>query len=151
MIMGREKILVRDNKGVFLKMFKRKFKDEFDFSGNSFLIENEDDYKDYDHSIFVVYDKSEMIEYLKLEKKGSNVLVCLFNKQLYASLTFLQEINNLILLDESKTKPDIIKDLKAYFKKTPEFSEQTSKSVFSGSAIFQTQFHNMYNALFFLL
>lgn len=149
--MEREKILVRDNKGVFLKMFKRKFKDEFDFFGNSFLIENENDYKDFDRSIFVVYDKTEMINYLKLEKKGSNVLVCLFNKQLYSSLTFFQEINNLILLDESKTKPEIVKDLKAHFKKTPEPVEQASKSLFGSSPIFQTQFHNLYNALFFLL
>jgi len=149
--MEREKVLVRDNKGVFLKMFKRKFKDEFDFSGNSFLIENENDYKDFDRSIFVVYDKSEMIDYLKLEKKGTNVLVCLFNKQLYSSLSFLQEINNLILLDESKTKPEIVKDLKDHFKKIPEADGRAPKSVFASSAIFQTQFHNLYNALFFLL
>ncbi|MNL11017.1 hypothetical protein D3C87_1318350 [compost metagenome] len=149
--MEREKVLVRDSRGVFLKMFRRKFKDEFDFSGNSFLIENENDYKDFDRSIFVVYDKSEMIDYLKLEKKGSNALVCLFNKQLYSSLTFLQEINNLILLDETKTKPEIVKDLKAYFKKTSQCSEQSSKSVFGNSAIFQTQLNKLYNALFFLL
>jgi hypothetical protein len=149
--MEREKVLVRDNRGIFLKMFKRKFKDEFDFSGNSFLIENENDYKDFDRSIFVVYDKSEMIDYLKLEKKGTNVLVCLFNKQLYSSLSFLQEINNLILLDESKTKPEIVKDLKAHFKRTSEAPASAAKSLFSGSAIFQTQFNNLYNALFFLL
>ncbi|QOG00566.1 hypothetical protein [Flavobacterium sp. MDT1-60] len=149
--MEREKVLVRDNKGVFLKMFKRKFKDEFDFSGNSFLIENENDYKDFDRSIFVVYDKTEMIDYLKLEKKGANVLVCLFNKQLYGSLAFFQEINNLILLDESKTKPEILKDLKAHFKKAQEPAEQVSKTLLESSAIFQTQFYNSYNALFFLL
>ena len=51
-------------------MFKRQFKNEFDFSGSSFLIENENDCKNFDRSIFVVYDKSEMIDFLKLEKKG---------------------------------------------------------------------------------
>lgn len=132
-------------------MFKRKFKDEFDFSEKSFLLENENDFKDFDRSIFVVYDKSEMIDYLKLEKKGSNVLVCLFNKQLYSSLAFLQEINNLILLDETKTKPDIVKDLKAHLRKTPETGEQVTKSIFTGATIFQTQFYNLHKALFFLL
>ena len=132
-------------------MFRRKFKNEFDFSGDSFLIQNENDSKNYDRSIFVVYDKSEMIDYLKLEKKGSNVLVCLFNKQLYSSLSFMQEINNLILLDESKTKPEIVKDLKAHFRRSPEPNTQESKTVFGSSSIFQTQFHNFYNALFFLL
>lgn len=148
--MEREKVLVRDNKGVFLKMFKRKFKAEFDFSENSFLIENEDDYKDFDRSIFVVYDKAEMIDYLRLEKKGSNVLVCLFDKHLYSGLTFLQEINNLILLDESKTKPEIVKDLKAHFNMTSG-SGEGAKTMFLSSAIFQNQFHNLYNALFFML
>lgn len=148
--MEREKVLVRDNKGVFLKMFKRKFKAEFDFSEKSFLIENENDCKDFDRSIFVVYDKSEMIDYLKLEKKGPNVLVCLFNKQLYSGLTFLQEVNNLILLDESKTKPEIVKDLKAHFNRSLENVERP-KSIFENSGIFQTQFHKLYNALFFLL
>lgn len=149
--MEREKVLVRDNRGIFLKMFKRKFKDEFDFSGNSFLIENESDYTNFDRSIFVVYDKTEMIDYLKLETKGTNVLVCLFNKQLYNSLMFLQEINNLILLDQSKTKTEIVKDLKAHFKKTPEPCQQLSKSLVGSSSIFHTKFHNLYNALFFLL
>ena len=132
-------------------MFKRKFKNEFNFFENSFLIDNENDYKDFDRSIFVVYNKSEMIDYLKLEKKGSNVLVCLFDKKLYTSLAFLQEINNLILLDESKTKPEIVKDLQSHFNNTSKPNEQISKSVFGSSAIFQTQFYNLYSALFFLL
>lgn len=132
-------------------MFKRKFKNEFDFSEDTFLIKNENDLENFDRSIFVVYDKFEMIEYLKLEKKGSNVLVCLFNKQLYGSLTFMDEINNLILLDGSKTKPEIVKDLKLYLKRNIESTEQNTKSLFTNSMIFQTQFHNFYKALFFLM
>jgi len=149
--MEKEKVLVRDNKGTFLKMFKRRFKDEFDFSENSFLLENENDFKDFDRSIFVVYDKSEMIDYLKLEKKGSNVLVCLFNKQLFSSLKFMKEIDNLILLDASKTKQEIVKDLKAHFKGDKEHIEQPLDSIFASSGIFQLKFHNLYKALFFLL
>lgn len=132
-------------------MFKRKFKNEFDFLENSFLIENEDEFKDFDRSIFVVYDKAEMIDYLKLEKRGSNILVCLFNKQIFGSLAFLQEINNLILLDGTKTKPEIMKDLKAYLRTTPDSVEQDTKSIFTSASIFQTQFYNLHKALFFLL
>jgi hypothetical protein len=140
-----------DNKGIFLKMFKRKFKNEFDFTEDTFLLKNENDFENFDRSIFVVYDKSEMIEYLKLEKKGANVLVCLFNKQLYGSLTFMNEINNLVLLDGSKTKPEIVKDLKLHLKRTLQPEEQAAKTVFTNSTIFQTQFYNFYKALFFLL
>jgi hypothetical protein len=132
-------------------MFKRKFKKEFDFSENSFQLENENDYKDFDRSIFVVYDKTEMIDYLRLEKKGSNVLVCLFDRGLYSSVTFLEEINNLILLDASKTKLEIVKDLKEHLKKNTEAEEQTVQSIFTNAKIFQTQFYNLHKALFFLL
>ena len=133
-------------------MFKRKFKNDFDFfEKNSFQIENENDYKDFDRSIYVVYEKSEMIDYLKSEKKGSNVLVCLFNKQLYSSLSFMDEINNLLLLDESKTKQEIVKDLKMHLKKVVGNNETINQYDLSGSNMFQMQFHNLYKALFFLL
>ena len=145
--MEKKRVLVQDNKGVFLKMFKRTFKDEFNFFEKSFSFINE--CASFDRSIFVVYDKSELIEYLNMDNKGSNVLVCLFNKQLYGSLVFLEEMNNLILLDESKTKSEIIKDLKAYFNKKSDETE-IKKTVFGNSTIFQTQFHNFHKAMFFL-
>ena len=64
---------------------------------------------------------------------------------------FLQEIDNLVLLDQSKTKPEIVKDLKAHFKNNVEPIEQPFKSIFGSSSIIQTQFHNLFNSLFFLL
>lgn len=150
--MEKERVLVRDNKGVFLKMFKRKFKDQFDFSEDSFLIKGENESKTYDRSIFVVYDKFELIEFLKLEKKGTNVLVCLFNKQLYGSLAFLEDLNNLVFLDGSKTRAEIIKDLKSHFKMIPSLATlQGAEMKLQTSNMMQTQFHNFYKALFFLM
>ncbi|MNR21052.1 hypothetical protein D3C85_1379290 [compost metagenome] len=63
----------------------------------------------------------------------------------------MEEINNLILLDGSKTKQEISKDLKAHFKRDRENTEQPAKPMFASSGIFQAQFHNLYSALFFLL
>lgn len=149
--MEKERVLVRDNKGVFLKMFKRRFKDEFDFFENPFLYKNENEVTEFNRSIFVVYDKSELIEFLQLDKKGTNVLVCLFNKQLYDSLSFLEEVKSLILLDNSKTRIEIIKELKAHFKSKPAIIPETSAMKFSASNIISTQFNNFYKALFFLM
>ncbi|MDR7370092.1 hypothetical protein [Flavobacterium aquidurense] len=146
--MEKESVLVQDNKGVFLKMFKRTFKDEFDFFVNSFSKKVAS--ANFDRFIYVVYDKTELIEYLSMDTKGSNVLVCLFNKQLYGSLLFLEEVNNLILLDESKTKPEIIKDLKVYFNRKSDATERTKQTAFTNSTIFQTQFHDFHKAMFFL-
>ncbi|WP_164975049.1 hypothetical protein [Flavobacterium sp. YO12] len=47
-------------------MFKRKFKDEFEFSEDSFLLKNEEESKDFDRSIFVIYEKSELIDFFKI-------------------------------------------------------------------------------------
>jgi len=148
--MEKERILVRDNKGVFLKMFKRRFKNEFDFFENSFLYKNENEATEFDRSIFVIYDKNELIEFLQLDKKGINVLVCLFNKQLYNSLSFLEEVKSLILLDSSKTRIEIIKELKLHLSKS-DFDEETSEITFPASNGISTQFNNFYKALFFLM
>lgn len=149
--MEKERILVRDNKGLFLKMFKRKFKDESDFFENSFLYRSENESKEFDRSIFVVYNKYELIEFLKLDKKGVNVLVCLFNKQLYDSLSFLEDVKNLILLDSSKTGAEIIKELKLHFKSKSGFVSQIPETKFPCSNIISTQFNDFYKALFFLM
>ncbi|MDP5199130.1 hypothetical protein [Flavobacterium sp. DG2-3] len=121
--MEKEKVLVRDNKGAFLKMFKRKFKEEFEFNENPSLINTKEEPSDFDRCIYVVYDNVEFIDFLKLDKKGTNVLVYLFNEKLYNSVSFLEELGNLMLLDGSKAKTEIIKDLKAYFNQKNDFDE----------------------------
>ena len=98
-------------------MFKRKFKNEFEFSEDSFLLKDEEKAKEFDHSIFVVYDKSELIDFLKLDYKGRNFLLCLFDKQLQVKLSIFDEIKNFNLIDASKTRAEVFKDLKLYFKK----------------------------------
>jgi len=149
--MEKERVLVCDNKGIFLKMFKRRFKNEFDFFENSLLSENANEATKFDRSIYVVYDKSELVEFLQLEKKGTNVLVCLFNKQLYDSLSFLQEVKSLILLDSSKTRIEIIKELQSHFKNKSDLVPETSEMKFAASNIMSIKFNNFYKALFFLM
>lgn len=149
--MEKEKVLVCDNKKIFLKMFKRRFKDEFDFFECPLVLHDEKKSKDFDRSIFVVYDKFEMINYLKLATGENNILVCLFNKQLYDSLRFLEELNSLILLDDSKTRMDIVKELKDHLKSKPKHECEIDKKRFPSTSVLHTQFHNFYKALFFLM
>jgi hypothetical protein len=56
-----------------------------------------------------------------------------FNKQLYKSLSFLEEFNDLFLLDGSKTRNEIIMDLQANFKNALNFKKHFTESVFTGS------------------
>ncbi|WP_291148581.1 hypothetical protein [Flavobacterium sp. UBA7680] len=141
---------IEDNQGVFLKMFKRKFKEEFEFSEDSFLLENGSKPKDFERSIFVVYDKSELIDFLKLEKKGTNVMVCFFNKHLHNSLLYFNEIKNLKLVDASKSRNELLKELKSYFKDTSDFISKIPEIKFSNSTVNQTQLDSLQKALFFM-
>ncbi|WP_264537999.1 hypothetical protein [Flavobacterium sp. N1736] len=142
--MGKKNILVCDNKKVFIKMFKRKFSHEFEFTDNGTLDESEDKIESFDKVVFVVYNKFELIEFLKLYKKGTNILVCIFNKNLYTGLTFLEDFNDLILLDGSKTRKEIMTDLRSGFKSTLGFRQQVSETVFSD---FHTQKNQSYTSL----
>ncbi|WP_394775719.1 hypothetical protein [Flavobacterium sp.] len=148
--MVKERILVQDNKGSFLKMFKRNFKEEFDFHERSFLYENENESQEFDRSIFVIYDKFELMEFLALDNKGANVLVCLFNKQLYDSLFFLEETKNLNLLDCNQTRIEMIKELKLYFNWKCSFVNETPVIRFPTSKI-SAKYNNFYKAIFSMM
>jgi len=131
--MRKKNILVCDNKKVFVKMFKRKFGNEFEFTDNAALNSNEGEEIKFNSLVLIIYNKFELIEFLKLYKKGTNVLVCVFNKYLYTELMFLEDFNDLALLDGSKTRKEIMLDLKSNFKNTLSFKQQISESVFSNS------------------
>lgn len=147
----KEKVLVRDNKGIFLKMFKRKFKGEFEFSEDSFLLTNENNSNSFDHSVFVVYEYSELLDFFELEGINSNFMVCLFSKHLYNSLSRIEEIKDLILIDASKTKTEIFEDLKSCFKNSSSLIPKLSKKSFSKSKMPKKQLEVLQRALYFMM
>jgi hypothetical protein len=142
--MEKKNILVCDNKKVFMKMFKRKFGNEFEFTDSATLDENKKNVQHFDRLVFVVYNKLELIEFLKFYKKGINILVCIFNKKLYTDLIFLEDFNDLLLLDGSKTRNEIMNDLKSSFINSLGFKQQISESGFSN---FYTQKNQSYTSI----
>jgi hypothetical protein len=145
--MEKERVLVFDSKGTFLKMFKRKFKEEFDFIENSFFDKTET--KEFDRIVFVLHNHNELLNFLAQEKKESNILVCLFNLQFYRSLSFLAETNNLILFDESKTRNEILKELKTYF--NSKLDSKTIEKPFLPLNFSQKKIKEYYKAMYFLM
>lgn len=146
--MRKEKVLVRDNKGIFLKMFKRKFKDKFEFFMKSFELENEIESKGFDRSVFVIYNKAELTDFLKLEIQSSNIVVCLFEKQFYDSLSYFAEMNKIVLIDASKTKMELYKDLEAYFNASSNADKYKPTSSLFYQKIEQLQFEKFQKFLF---
>ncbi|BDU27192.1 MULTISPECIES: hypothetical protein [unclassified Flavobacterium] len=147
----KEKVLVRDNKGIFLKMFKRKFKSEFDFSEDSFLLKNENKSGGFDHSVFVVYEYSELVDFFELDGINTNSMVCLFSKHLYNSLSRIEEIKDLILIDASKSKTEIFEDLKVCFKKSSSLLPKLSQNKFVKSKMPKKQLEVLQRALYFMM
>lgn len=147
----KERVLVRDNKGVFLKMFKRKFKDEFEFSEDSFLLKNENKATNFDHSVFVVYEYSELLDFFELGGLHSNFIVCLFSKHLYNGLSMIEEIKDLLLIDASKNKTEIFEDLKMYLRKPAALIPKLSKKKFGKSKMHEKELEVLQRALFFMM
>ncbi len=145
--MQKKQVLVYDNNGVFLKMFKRRFKEEFDFFEESLLFENEK--KEFDHIVYAIHDRKELLNFLSQEKNEPNVLVCLFNVQFFRSVSFLEVANNFILIDESKTRNEILKELNAFFRK--KLDHKTESKPFIASKISKTKLQEYYKAMYFLM
>ncbi|TDO97082.1 hypothetical protein [Flavobacterium sp. 245] len=148
--MIKKTILVRDNKGTFLRMFKRKFKDEFEFYEDSFLLKNKTVNASFDYSVFVVYDYSEVVDLFELESISTNFMICLFSKHLYNSLSLIEEIKDLILIDASKNKGELFEDLKLYFKKSSNLLPKLNGKKIAKSKISKKQLDILQKALFYL-
>ncbi|PIF30165.1 hypothetical protein CLU81_0572 [Flavobacterium sp. 9] len=133
----KKKILVCDNKRAFLKMFKKKLCNEPEFFQTTFLCDTQDE---FDFLILVVYNKFELLDFLRLYKIESNTIICVFNEKLYSNLAFLENINDLFLLNASKKRSDIIKDLKLYFRRSSYCENQLTNSQLPSPCI-QKQFN----------
>ncbi|MBL0738552.1 hypothetical protein JI750_16775 [Flavobacterium sp. GN10] len=145
--MQKEKILVCDNSTTFLKMFKRKFKEEFDFFEESLL--NESEKKEFDHIVYVINDRKELLNFLSQKRSELHALVCLFDIQLYRSASFLEETYNFILFDESKTRTEILKELKKFFSSKLDF--KSDRKTFKPSKDSLKKFQEYYRAMYFLM
>ncbi|WP_289660893.1 hypothetical protein [Flavobacterium panacagri] len=130
-------------------MFKRRLKADFDFFEKSFFDTDEDKIKQYDRIVYVVYDKQELLGFLQ-ENKSANVLVCLFDKQFFTSLSFLERISSLILFDECKTSREIFKEIKTFFKKKLD-SRNEAISFQQAAITMQTSFPEYYKAMYYLM
>ncbi|KLT69301.1 hypothetical protein AB674_13095 [Flavobacterium sp. ABG] len=138
--MEKRTVLVCDTNKVFVKMFKKKLRQEFEFVDHSLLTEDAIKDENFDGLIFVVYNKIELVNLLKVYKRETNVLVCVFNEQLFARTAFLEEFSGVVLLDGSKTGIDLMADLRYNFKKALNFKQRLIES-FLDSAVVENQLH----------
>lgn len=146
--MKKEKVLVRDQNEAFLKIFRKDLVNEFHFVETS-LKDNKTEFIDINRFVYVVYNKSELLEFLNLEKRGSIILMCLFSEQLYGNSSFIEEIFDLITLNGFKTKREAVKDLKTHFKITPQSKFIGNSSVYTSKN--KVQFHGFFKTILFFV
>ncbi|MBK0368787.1 hypothetical protein [Flavobacterium agrisoli] len=147
----KETVLVRDNKGIFLKMFKRKFKNDFEFSEDSLVLKNQCKPADFDYAVFVVYDYTELVAFFELEVIHTNFVLCLFSKHLYTSLRMIIGIKELMLIDASKTKNEICDDLKEYFSSAPNFVPKLPRKKFLKFKLSKSQLEMLHKAFYYMM
>src|SRR5690348_15100359 len=100
--MKKETVLICDNKSIFLKMFKKILTEKFEFSESSLQFDEKNTAaKDYDHTVYVIHDKNELLIFFKEVNIKREILLCVFDKELYEKLFFLDGFNGLFLLDAS--------------------------------------------------
>ncbi len=109
--MELQKILVYDKQNYFFRFLKYEFDKIFDFK----KVKNDEIINDlggYAIVVFVIYSESELLDFLKVYSNGCQVLVCTYNKEM---LSKMQSLDDIILLDISKTKYEMTKELRNFF------------------------------------
>lgn len=91
---------------------------------NTFIFDSFRNFKSFENTIndylaivFVIYSEEEIADLMSIYKKGIPLIVCTFNEKL---LLKLKNIDEILLLDTSKIKSEVIAELKAYLNKSNE-------------------------------
>ncbi|MDI5950341.1 hypothetical protein QLS91_11770 [Flavobacterium sp. LB2P84] len=110
--MTRKKGLVYDNQKYFSRLLKYEFQEDLSFDTYCDFKYFDVALNDYSIIIFVIYSEEELFDFMKVYKKGIPLIMCTFSKERFMKL---QKIDDLILLDTSKIRAEIVTDLKYYF------------------------------------
>ncbi|MFB3390211.1 hypothetical protein [Flavobacterium sp. LAR06] len=147
--MKKSRFLVRDKKNIFIKMFKRKFNVQFEFIADHTFGDDHNKQQNFDGYIIAVYSKNELLKLLGSTKEKQALIICLFNTEISTDMIFLEEIDNVLLLDSFKTKAEIIKDLQTHLHNRCNSAQQ--KDILArASPIYKYDFNNILKGLIFL-
>lgn len=110
--MSIKKGIIYGNQKYFYRLLKYKFDNEFIFDSFKKVKEFKSLSKDYILVIFVIYTEAELEDLMKVYKNDIPLIVCSFNKNI---LNSLKNNENMLLVDTSKVRSEILLDLKTYF------------------------------------
>lgn len=109
--MNIKKAVVYDSQNYFSRFLKSQFRENFDFDSFKNFKKFENGIKDCFVIIFVIYSEEELVDFMKIYKKGIPIIVCTFNEKLLLKMSYIDKI---LLLDTSKIKSEIKVELNSY-------------------------------------
>ena len=113
--MLKKRVLIYGSQKSFSKFLKSKFQDVlmFDVCKN-FKYLNEE-LNVYEAIVFVIYTEEDLLDFLKVYRKGIPLVVCSFNNRL---INVFANLNDIFLIDTSSIRAEILNQLNRHFKKT---------------------------------
>jgi len=106
-----KKCVVYDSQNYFSRFLKYEFRKTMKFDSYKNFEQFENVITDYSIIVFVIYLEEELFDFMKIHKKEVPMIVCTFNKNL---LMKMQNFDEILLLDTSKIKSEVITEFKSY-------------------------------------
>ena len=109
--METKKHVIYDSQSYFSRFLKYEFRKtlHFDTFKNFNALEN--GINNHSVVLYVIYSELELVNFMRIYKKGIPLIVCTFNKNL---LLTMRNIDGILLLDTSKVKAEVRVELKSY-------------------------------------
>lgn len=113
--MNTEKHVVYDSQNYFARFLKYEFKKSIEFDSFRKFESFEKKISNYSKILFVIYSDEELVNFMKIYKKGIPIIACTFDVKLFYKM---KSIYGILVLDTSKMKSEIIIELKSYLNLT---------------------------------
>lgn len=111
----KKRVLIYGNQKCFSKYLKCKFQDVLILDVCKNIKDLKEELDTYSVIVLVIYTEEDLFDFFKIYRSGIPMVICSFNKRV---LEFLMDLENLYLLDTSKIRSEILKQLGSYFNET---------------------------------
>lgn len=113
--MMKKRVLLYGNQKCFSKYLKCKFQDVLVLDVCKNFKDLTAELNTYSVIVLVIYTEEDLFDFFKIYRSEIPLVICSFNKRV---LEFLMDLENLYLLDTSKIRSEILKQLGSHFNET---------------------------------
>lgn len=111
----KKRVLLYGNQKCFSKYLKCKFQDVLVLDVCKNFKDLTAELNTYSVIVLVIYTEEDLFDFFKIYRSEIPLVICSFNKRV---LEFLMDLENLYLLDTSKIRSEILKQLGSHFNET---------------------------------